>query len=140
MWRKFKNQKSEMADFLDFPLPSLWFNPFFCRCCFHGEICRSKLPVLKIKKKNVFFIQQNLVLRINFYRFFPHPSCRPVQEDHFPTPNFYQGYKMGTYIIYISTTWLVYKLSQLSTSLSYMCTIIAIKHMHENFNFDIWST
>ena len=24
---------------------------FFCRCCFHGEICRSKLPVLEIFKK-----------------------------------------------------------------------------------------
>ena len=23
----------------------------FCRCCFHGEICRSKLPVLEISKK-----------------------------------------------------------------------------------------
>ena len=39
---------------------------FFSRCCFHGDVCRSKLSLLKIFKKvnkRTFSVRQNLPLR-----------------------------------------------------------------------------
>ena len=70
----FENPKSEMTDFLDFMLPSSWYTPFFCRHCFHREICRSKSPVLEIFKKNqkrAFLYSKIGPLEMIFFACFP---------------------------------------------------------------------
>ena len=112
---------------------------FFCRCCFHGEICRSKLPVLEIFKKTqkrVFSYSKIWSLELISIAFFYTHLVGLSKRIIFHPQTFIKDTKW----VNISSTWLVYKLSQLSTSLSYMCTIIAIKHIHQNFNFDIWAT
>ena len=137
-----KVQKSKIWDdrFLGFSVAVVVvYSIFSVDAVFMEKFVDQNCQYWKFSKKNTkkgVFIQQNLVLRNNFYRFFPNHLVTLSKRIVFHPQTFIKDTKW----VNISSTWLVYKLSQLSTSLSYMCTIIAIKHIHQNFNFDIWAT
>ena len=101
---------------------------FFCRCCFYGEIYRTKLPVLEIFKKKtqkrVFSYSKIWSLETFFNVFFPTHLVGLSKRIVFHPQTFIKDTKW----VNISSTWLVYKLSQLSTSLSYtVCPFSPVK-------------
>ena len=72
---------------------ALWH--FFCKCCFHGEIRRSKSPVLKIFQK----VEKWAFLYVKIRPFekkistFFDPSSQPVPAVRFRPLNFDRGLK-----------------------------------------------
>ena len=56
---------------------------FFCRRCYHGDICRSKLPFLQISKKDkkwAFSCGKICPLEMHFFSFFPSHLLGPSER------------------------------------------------------------
>ena len=69
---------------------------FFCRRCYHGDICRSKLQFLQISKKDekwAFSYGKIRPLEMIFFCFFPQASSWPDRELRFAPPYFDRGLK-----------------------------------------------
>ena len=96
-----KNWKSKISDDNILPFPFLFCHGtlYFCSlCCFHGKICRSKSPFLKILKKvkRWVFLYHKIRRLEFFYCFFSCPSSLPVQHLPFGPQRIDRGFKMRT--------------------------------------------
>ena len=83
-----------MTVFLNFPFLLSWYLLcFFFRRSLHREICKSKLPVVKIFKntKKGIFARQNLTLLTSFFSFFPPPILSAHPRALFWTPKLWLG-------------------------------------------------